>query len=64
MPTYSANAALTTSFRLQSGRIHESGLGVTQGVGIRVILGESVGYAYSDDLSHRSAFCGRHASHR
>jgi TldD protein len=42
---------LATSFRLQSGRIHETGLTVTQGVGIRVILGESAGYAYSDDLS-------------
>lgn len=42
---------LATSFRLQSGQIHESGLGVTQGVGIRVIVGESSGYAYSDDLS-------------
>lgn len=42
---------LATSFRLQSGRIHESGLSVTQGVGIRVIVGESAGYAYSDDLS-------------
>ena len=39
------------SFRLQSGNIHESGLGITQGVGIRVIAGESSGYAYSDDLS-------------
>lgn len=42
---------LATSFRLQSGHIHESGLSVTQGVGIRVIVGESSGYAYSDDLS-------------
>jgi TldD protein len=42
---------LATSFRLQSGRIHESGLTLTQGVGIRVIEGESAGYAYSDDLS-------------
>ena len=40
-----------TSFRLQSGQIHESGLTVTQGVGIRVLVGESAGYAYSDDLS-------------
>ena len=39
------------SFRLQEGRIHESGLGVTQGVGVRAIVGESAGYAYSDDLS-------------
>ena len=40
-----------TSFRLQSGQIHESALSKTQGVGIRVIAGESAGYAYSDDLS-------------
>ncbi|MDQ6826128.1 MAG: metallopeptidase TldD-related protein [Candidatus Eremiobacteraeota bacterium] len=40
-----------TSFRLQDGKIHESGLSVTQGVGIRVIVGESSGYGYSDDLS-------------
>ncbi len=45
---------LSTSFRLQSGHIHESGLAVTQGVGIRVIVGESAGYGYSDDLSFES----------
>lgn len=39
------------SFRLQSGQIHESGFSLTQGVGIRVIIGESAGYAFSDDLS-------------
>ncbi len=39
------------SFRLQDGRIHESACGVTLGVGIRVVAGESAGYAYSDDLS-------------
>jgi TldD protein len=42
------------SFRLQSGRIHESGFSVTQGVGIRVIVGESAGYAFSDDLNFES----------
>ena len=41
----------SASFRLQSGQIHESGFAVTQGVGIRVIVGESAGYAFSDDLS-------------
>ena len=41
----------SASFRLQSGQIHESGFSVTQGVGIRVIAGESAGYAFSDDLS-------------
>ncbi|MDQ6932160.1 MAG: metallopeptidase TldD-related protein [Candidatus Eremiobacteraeota bacterium] len=40
-----------TSFRLQEGKIYEGGLTVTQGVGIRVIDGESAGYGYSDDLS-------------
>jgi TldD protein len=42
------------SFRLQSGQIHESGFSITQGVGIRVIVGESAGYAFSDDLSFES----------
>lgn len=42
---------LTRSFRLQNGKIHEAGLNVTTGVGIRVISGERSGYAHSDDLS-------------
>lgn len=41
----------SVSFRLQDGHIHEGGYGITQGVGIRVVVGESAGYAYSDDLS-------------
>lgn len=41
----------TQSFRLQDGRIHEAGLSVVRGAGIRVIVGERSGYAYSDDLS-------------
>jgi TldD protein len=40
-----------SSFRLQESHIHEGSTLVTQGVGIRVIVGESAGYAYSDDLS-------------
>ncbi|MBV8637386.1 MAG: metalloprotease TldD [Candidatus Eremiobacteraeota bacterium] len=39
------------AFRLQDGKIHEGSSAITQGVGIRVVLGESAGYAYSDDLS-------------
>ncbi|MBV9646216.1 MAG: metalloprotease TldD [Candidatus Eremiobacteraeota bacterium] len=39
------------SFRLQNGHIHEAGLTVNEGVGIRVLSGEQAGYAYSDDLS-------------
>jgi TldD protein len=36
---------------LQDGRIHEAGLTVVRGAGIRVIAGERAGYAHSDDLS-------------
>ncbi|HEY9179408.1 MAG TPA: DNA gyrase modulator, partial [Candidatus Baltobacteraceae bacterium] len=42
------------SFRLQSGHVHETAFSVTQGVGIRVVSGESAGYAFSDDLSFES----------
>ncbi|MDQ2866115.1 MAG: metallopeptidase TldD-related protein [Candidatus Eremiobacteraeota bacterium] len=42
---------LVYAFRLQDGHIHEGSSGITQGVGIRVLSGETAGYAYSDDLS-------------
>ncbi len=41
----------TVTYRLQDGRIHDSSYGVTLGVGIRVVMGESAGFACSDDLS-------------
>jgi len=41
----------TVSFRLQDGRVHDASYGVTLGVGIRAVAGESAGYASSDDLS-------------
>jgi TldD protein len=41
----------TLSYRLQDGRIHDASYGVTLGVGVRVVIGESAGYACSDDLS-------------
>ncbi len=41
----------TVSFRLQDGRVHDASYGMTLGVGIRVVVGESAGYASSDDLS-------------
>jgi TldD protein len=44
----------SVSFRLQSERIHESGLAIMRGAGVRVIAGESAGYAHSDDLSFES----------
>jgi len=39
------------SYRLQDGRIHDASYAVTLGVGVRVVDGESAGYASSDDLS-------------
>jgi TldD protein len=42
------------SFRLQDGRVHEAGISVVSGIGIRVISGERAGYAHSDDLSERA----------
>jgi TldD protein len=44
----------TLSYRLQDGRIHDASYGVTLGIGIRVVAGESAGFACSDDLSPRA----------
>lgn len=46
----------TLAYRLQDGRIHDASYGVTLGVGIRVVVGESAGYAYSDDLNDEALF--------
>jgi TldD protein len=42
---------LARSFRLQEGKIHDAGVTLVSGVGIRTISGERAGYAYTDDLS-------------
>ncbi len=42
--------ALTTAVVLEESRIKSAQTGLTQGVGVRVISGAKVGYAYSDDL--------------
>ena len=42
---------LARTFRLQDGKIHEAGVSLVRGVGIRTIAGERTGYAYTDDLS-------------
>ncbi len=34
--------------------VRQSGAGVIQGVGIRVVVGDNVGYAYSEDLNYAS----------
>lgn len=41
----------TLTFRLQDGRMHDGTHSIVLGVGVRVVVGESAGYAYSDDLS-------------
>lgn len=41
---------LTQTFRLGDGRIHEASSSVMRGAGVRVVVGERAGYAYSDDL--------------
>lgn len=41
---------VTTAVILEENRIKSAQTGLTQGVGIRVISGSKVGYAYSDDL--------------
>ena len=48
----------TVTYRLQDGRVHDSSYGVTLGVGIRVVIGESAGFACSDDLSDERAAPG------
>ncbi len=45
---------VTRSFRLQDGRIHEAGIALNAGVGVRVISGERAGYAHTGDLSPES----------
>jgi TldD protein len=42
---------VSRSFRLQDGHIHEAGMSLTAGVGVRVISGQRSGYAHTDDLS-------------
>ncbi|HTD35810.1 MAG TPA: DNA gyrase modulator, partial [Candidatus Elarobacter sp.] len=41
---------LTQTFRLQDGRIQEASSTVLRGAGVRVVVGQRAGYAYSDDL--------------
>jgi TldD protein len=41
---------LTQTFRLRDGAVHEASTTVLRGAGVRVVAGESAGYAYSDEL--------------
>jgi TldD protein len=40
-----------TSIRFEEARVRSANFGISQGVGIRVVSGNKVGYAYSDDLA-------------
>src|SRR5438270_12906211 len=42
---------LTSSISIDESMVKSAAQGVSMGVGIRVIVGERTGYAYSDDLS-------------
>jgi TldD protein len=41
---------LTQTFRLDDGRIHEASTTLVRGAGVRVVVGQRAGYAYSDEL--------------
>ncbi len=45
---------IITSFRLEEEKIEDSVTGLESGAGIRVVRGESVAYAFTDDLSEAS----------
>src|SRR4051794_12840422 len=47
---------VTTAVTLEEEKIKSAQTGLVQGVGIRVISGQKVGYAYSDDLEEESLF--------
>src|SRR5688572_30589291 len=41
----------TSSLMMEEGIIRNASVGVTCGLGVRVLSGEKTGYAYTDDLS-------------
>src|SRR4051812_9844623 len=48
--------AETTAVVLEERRVKSAQAGLSQGVGVRVIAGHKVGYAYSDDLEDEALF--------
>jgi TldD protein len=44
----------TQTFRLQDGRIREGSSAIVRGAGVRVVAGESAGYAYTDEVDEAS----------
>ena len=45
---------ISNSIYLENRKIEENSVGFDKGVGIRVIMGESSGYAYTDDLTDKA----------
>jgi len=45
---------ISQSIRLQDSKMHEAGVGITSGAGVRVVDGDRQGYAYTDDLSEKA----------
>ena len=45
---------VTSQMRFEEGSVKESSGGIIQGVGIRVVTGDSFGYAYSEDFNPES----------
>ncbi len=45
---------ISQSIRLQDSKMHEAGVGITSGAGVRVVEGDRQGYAYTDDLSEKA----------
>jgi TldD protein len=47
---------VTTAVLLEEMRIKSAQTGLSQGIGVRVVFGSKVGYAYSDDLDEKALF--------
>src|SRR5207248_4526062 len=41
----------TSSISFEESKVKTAGGGITQGLGVRVLSGDSTGYAYTEDLS-------------
>src|SRR5690348_7704283 len=41
----------TSSIAFEESKVKTAGGGITQGLGVRVLSGDSTGYAYTEDLS-------------
>ena len=49
----------STSLMVDESMVKSASQGISAGCGVRVVSGERTGYAYTDDLVCRNAFCTR-----